>query len=346
MQGLRSRIAEASGIGPESPACARPPSLATDRPALRCPSESEDQKSCDRAACVAASEQEPGAPWTISDVLRWAREDFEKRGLESPRLEAEVLLCHVLQVDRVRLVIDAQRPLEPGELSAYRNAIKRRRTGEPTAYIMGHREFFGRKFCVDSRVLIPRPDTEMLVEEALERTAHRPLFGRALDLCTGSGCVAISFASRRPTWRVTGSDISADAIDVARKNAVLNGAIWGMRWCIGNLFEAVGEKERFELVIANPPYIPNGEVVELETTVRDFEPHGALDGGNDGLDSIRQIVAQAPARLVTGGVLALEVGAGQSDEVARIFADLGFDDLQRRRDYGGHERVISGRWTG
>src|SRR5690606_28534876 len=141
--------------------------------------------------------------WSIGSVLRWATEDFARRGLARPRLEAELLLGHVLGVDRVRLVIDADRPLRPDELGSFREVILRRRRGEPVAYIRGEREFYGRRFVVDRRVLVPRPETETLVEVALERTRERSLFGRALDLCTGSGCVAVTFALERPTWKIT-----------------------------------------------------------------------------------------------------------------------------------------------
>lgn len=276
-------------------------------------------------------------------MLTWATDDFKKRGFATPRLEAEVLLCAVLDVDRVRLIVDGARPLTSEELSSYRSMIQRRRAGEPTAYIIGYREFFGRRFRVDSRVLIPRPDTEILLEVALEKTAHRSLYGRALDLCSGSGCIATSFALERPTWRVTGTDVSEAALDVARVNALALGALWGVRFVPGNLFDAVGPDERFEIVLANPPYIPREEVETLEPHVRDFEPRSALDGGVTGLDFYPLLAVGARKHLVPGGVLAVEVGAGQAEDVERIFSAHGFTDLERKKDYGGHERVVSAR---
>ncbi len=261
--------------------------------------------------------------------------------MESPRLEAEVLLAHVLGSDRIRLILDADRPLEAAELSKYREAIKRRRAGEPVAYLVGMREFYGLELRVDARVLIPRPDTEVLVEVALEVTRSRNLGGRALDLCTGSGCVAIAFAKNRPTWQVTGTDLSADAVDVARANALRLGAVWGVRFAQGDLFDAVGPEERFELITANPPYIPASDIPGLQPDIRDFEPHLALDGGSDGLRLLPAIARGAVERLTPGGTLAVEIGAGQSDDVAALFERTGLIDVQRHRDLGGHERVVS-----
>jgi release factor glutamine methyltransferase len=181
------------------------------------------------------------------------------------------------------------------------------------------------------------------VEVALDRTRTRHMFGRALDLCTGSGCVAIAFFSHRRTWQVTGTDVSPEAIELARENAMRLGAIWGIRFVSGDLFSAIGDRERFELVTANPPYVPSLELAQLERGIRDHEPRLALDGGADGLSLVRTIVGAARARLVPGGVLALEVGAGQADEVARSLEQAGYVEIERRRDYGGHERVVSGR---
>ncbi len=285
----------------------------------------------------------PPESWTISRVLGWATEDFKKKGLRSPRLEAEILLGAILDVDRVRLIVDAQRPLSPEELASFKRFIQRRRSGEPSAYILGKREFFGREFFVSRSVLIPRPDTEILVEEALERTAHRDLSGRALDLCTGTGCVAISFALSRRTWQITGSDISQDALVVARRNAEKLGAVWGVRFVPGDLFGAVGETERFELITANPPYIRRDELDELDIDVKDFEPRSALDGGESGLDFYPRLLQGARKHLVPGGVLCVEVGAGQAEEVSRLFDEFGMTDTRRKKDYGGHERVVSGR---
>ena len=283
-----------------------------------------------------------GGPWTVARVLAWARADFEKRGLDSPRLDAEVLLAHVLGVERVRLLTSPERALEAAELGAYRELIQRRRRAEPVAYLVGAREFFGLPFQVDARVLVPRPDTEALVEVALWRTRHAHLSGEALDLCTGCGCVALAFARRRPTWRVVGTDVSPGAVAVARANAERLGALGGASFLEGDLDAAVPAEARFTLVTANPPYIPTAEIASLMADVRDHEPRLALDGGPDGLGVVRRVVAVARARLACSGVVALEVGAGQAGAVASLLGEAGFTDVECRRDYGGIERVVSG----
>jgi release factor glutamine methyltransferase len=284
--------------------------------------------------------------WSIGRVLRWAAEDFERRGNPSPRLDAELLLCEVLACDRVRLILDTTRPLSTAELEAYRDLIKRRRRGEPIAYIRGEREFYGHRFRVDPRVLVPRPDTEALVETALDRTRSRSLYGRALDLCTGSGCIAISFAKARLTWRTTGTDLSNAARALARENAERLGVTFCTRFLTGDLFEPLGPNERFELVLANPPYIPHGEIAGLDRDVRDFEPHLALDGGPDGMAFMERIAELAPRYLAPHGILALEVGHDQAARVEALLARRGFVQLARRKDYGGIERVVSGAWPG
>ena len=278
--------------------------------------------------------------------MKWATDDFRTRGIESPRLDAEVLVGHALDLDRTRVIIESMRPLEPGELTLLRDLVKRRRTHEPIAYLRGHREFYGRSFKVDPRVLIPRPDTEALVEVALERSNHVSLSARVLDLCTGSGCVAITLARQRPTSRVVATDLSADALGVARENARLLGA-YNVAFREGDLFGALEGASRllpttFDLITANPPYIPSGDIEGLMADVRDFEPRLALDGGADGLDLVRRIVAEAPRFLDPDGVLAMEIGAGEAEATAAIYTEHGFRDVAIARDYGKIERVVSG----
>jgi release factor glutamine methyltransferase len=292
---------------------------------------------------AAAGKVPPEEIWTIRRVLAWAMEDLKKRGVSSPRLDVELLLGRVLKLDRVRLLIDAERPLEKAELTAYRELHQRRRAGEPVAYLLGVREFYGRPFRVDRRVLIPRPDTETLVEVALERTRHRSLSVRVLDLCTGSGCVAISLARERPTSRVTGADISPGALEMASENALRLGAVT-LGLVQSDLFAAFDpRRDRFDLITANPPYIPEGDLPGLQVDVRAFEPKLALLAGPDGLALIRVIVAEAPRFLGSGGVLAIEVGAGQAPAVQQLFEASGFVEIAARRDLGGHERVVSGK---
>lgn len=283
-------------------------------------------------------------PWTIHRVVTWAAGDLRKRGMTSPRLDAELLLGSVLGMTRVEMIVDAHRPLAPDELARYRALHQRRRAGEPVAYLLGVREFYGRPFRVDARVLVPRPETEVLVEVALERTRHLSMCMRALDLCTGSGCVAVTLARERPTACVLAADLSEGALAVAQENAIRLGAAANVAFLHCDLLSGLDPLwGKLDLITANPPYIPSGEIATLPADIRSYEPHLALDGGPDGLDLVRRIVSQAPSFLAKGGILALELATGQAPTVARLFADAGFDAIDIRKDLGGHDRVVSGR---
>jgi release factor glutamine methyltransferase len=285
------------------------------------------------------------AQWTIGSVLEWAAADFRSRGVDRPRLEAEVLLSHALGQSRVQLIVDSKRPLEPAELARFRDFVRRRRKLEPVAYLLGEREFYGRPFKVDARVLIPRPDTETLVDVALQAMADRSLSFRALDLCTGSGCVAITLAKEAPTATIFATDASADALAVARANLERLGA-YRVALGQGDLFDVPSLRgRRFDLIVSNPPYIPTAEIPTLMADVRDHEPRLALDGGADGLDLVRRLVGAAPTYLVPGGVLALEIGAGQAPAVRAILEEVGFADVRAVQDAGRIERVVTGRWN-
>jgi len=288
--------------------------------------------------------------WTVRRLAEWATQDFKTRGIESPRLDAELILCDVLALTRTQLIIDYDRELEDPELVKLRAMIQRRRTREPMAYLRGHREFYGREFAVDRRVLVPRPDTETLIDVALKRTAERSLGTRILDLCTGSGAIAITLAKERRTARVLGTDISEDALAVARQNARTLGA-YNVGFVAADLFEGVGPvldragmRRRFELVVSNPPYIPSEEIATLMADVRDHEPRLALDGGADGLDFLKRIVDAAPDWLAPNGVLAMELGAGQAPAVMELFSARGFTDVRAERDLARIERVVHGVW--
>jgi release factor glutamine methyltransferase len=285
---------------------------------------------------------QPSTLWTIESLLRWAADDFRSRGIDSPRLDAELLLAKALGTTRIQLVVDARRPLSPDELSRMRELVRRRRSREPVAYILGEREFYGRVFRVDRRVLVPRPDTETLVDVALSRTRAVSMCVRALDLCTGSGCVAVTLGRERPTSSVFAGDISADALAVARGNALRLGA-YNVAFYQGDLFASVALPARFDLVTANPPYVAAGDLASLQADVRDHEPRLALDGGEGGLALLRRVVAEAPPRLVSpGGVLAVEVGSGQAAAVVDLFELAQFSEIEVERDYGRIERVVSG----
>ena len=283
----------------------------------------------------------PLAAWTVEAVLSWATADFRGRGIDTPRLDAELLLGRALGASRIQLIMDAKRTLEAEELGAFRDLVKRRRGRQPVAYILGAREFYGRTFRVDPRVLIPRPDTEVLVDVALERTRALSMSARTLDLCTGSGCVAVTIARERPTSFVMATDLSAGAIEIARHNAQRLGA-YNVATRRGDLYDALADDCRYDLITANPPYIPSREIADLQPEVRDHEPRAALDGGSDGLDILRRVVSGASARLRDGGVLVVEVGAGEAPAAAQLMAQRGLQHIEIRRDYGRIERVVSG----
>ncbi len=295
----------------------------------------------------------PKDPWTIEAVLKWAADDFRARGIEGPRLDAEVLLAFALGSTRVQLIVDGKRPLVPEELARFRDLVKRRRAREPVAYLLGAREFYGRRFKVDRRVLVPRPDTETLVDVALRRTRHIALGMRALDLCTGSGCVAVTLGRERPTAHVVGTDVSGEALAVARENAARLGA-YHVSFAEGDLFGALAAfaawpgfaDARYDVITANPPYIAAGEIPTLDADIREHEPRVALVGGDDGLDLVRRIVFEAPRHLRKGGVLAQEIGQGQAEAVRALYAARGFVHIETTLDYARIERVVSGVWQG
>lgn len=279
-------------------------------------------------------------PWTVRRVLGWTTQHFEKLGLDSPRLTAELLLAHVLHVSRIRLYTDLDRPLEAAELGAVRSLIVRRASGEPTSYLTGTREFYGRTFAVDPRVLVPRPETELLVEAVLQ-AVPRDAEVRVLDLCTGSGCVGITVALERPRARVLATDTSPGAVEVARANAGALGAAERFEARLGDLLVPVEGEAPFDVVVANPPYVPRGEIPTLPPEVR-REPQLALDGGPDGLDVVRRIATAAPGRLVPGGLLALEIGDGQGPAVHSLLEAAGYGSVRIERDLARHDRLALG----
>jgi len=278
--------------------------------------------------------------WTIRHVIEWATDDLRRRGSASPRLDAELLLASAIGADRVTLFIDAERPLRGDELTAYKSLHRRRRLGEPVAYLRGYREFYSRTFVVDARVLVPRPETEILVDVSIRRSRHRSLSARVLDLCTGCGCVAITLARARPTTQVMASDVSRGALAVARDNCERLGALVGLMH--SDLFDAFAHGDsHFEVITANPPYISEAEHPQLPADVRDFEPKLALLAGEDGMAITRRIIAEAPAFLSRDGLLALETAAGGAGKVTQLMQQRGFRKIEVDCDYAGHERVVS-----
>jgi release factor glutamine methyltransferase len=255
--------------------------------------------------------------WTIRDVLDWATKDFEGRGIESARLDAELLVAEALGIERIGLYLDLNRPLLEGERDAIRPLIARRREREPVAYILGRRDFYGRRFSVTQDVLIPRPDTETLVECALGRIADEGVV-RVLDVGTGSGAIAITLAAERPNTEVTATDISEGALRVAEDNAMRLGVADRIRFERADL---MGDNGPYDVVVSNPPYIKTGDLEDLEPEVRIHEPTAALEGGVDGLDVVRALLARAARATEEGADLLIEVGAGQASDVEALARD-------------------------
>lgn len=282
--------------------------------------------------------------WTSLKVLDWTTQRFDSAGIPSARLDAQVLLAHVLQCERVALYTAFDKPLGEEELRAYRELIKRRLAGEPTAYLVGEREFWSLRLHVDRRVLIPRPDTELLVEVALELLRGREGEVRIADIATGSGAIAIALAHELPHARVVATDVSADALEVAAHNASVHGVDQRVSFRLGDLTAALAGAAPFDLLVANLPYIRSAEIATLDREVR-TEPRLALDGGADGLDLVRRLIGGAPAHIAPGGAIALEHGYDQGAAVAGLLADE-FDDVVVRRDLAGQPRVSYARQAG
>jgi len=257
-------------------------------------------------------------------------------GLPLDPLENRILLCHALGITRVGLITQSERELTADEAARLSSLVGRRIAGEPIAYIVGQREFFGLPFQVTPAVLIPRPDTELIVELALERLPAR---GRMLDMGTGSGAIAVSVAHTRPDAQVTALDVSADALAVAQSNAATNGA--QVRFVRSDWFAALAD-ETFELVVSNPPYIASGDAHLAQGDLR-FEPVDALTDHADGLSDLRTIIAGAIRHLAPGGWLLLEHGYDQAEAVRALLAEAGYLEVQSWRDLAGIERVSGGR---
>lgn len=268
---------------------------------------------------------------TLDDALRDSR---------LPLTEARALAAAVLRLTRAQLVTRGPDPLDADTLAALNGLFARRQAGEPVAYLTGEREFYGLSFRVSPAVLIPRPETELLVDFALE-TVGATDAARVLDLGTGSGCIAIAIARHRPLALVTAVDRSGDALAVARANAQAL-AVANVEFVQGEWFAAIEDAARYRLIVANPPYVAAGDPHLAQGDLR-FEPATALASGADGLDAIRAIIAAAPAHLDAGGWLALEHGYDQAEACRASLAQAGFKNVFSRHDLAGIERISAGR---
>ncbi len=276
--------------------------------------------------------------WLIKDVLLWTAGYFKQKEITEPRLEAEVLLAHVLKSDRVYLYVNYTKPVNPQERVLYREYIKRRIAGEPLAYITGCREFMSLNFQVAPGVLIPRPETETLVEQALQLIRQNDL-QRICDMGTGSGAIAVSLAYYAGEKDITAIDLSADAIRIAQANA--NRFSVPIKFCQGDLFDPVRGQRPFDLITANLPYVSEAEFAGLNSQVKAHEPGLALLAGPDGLDLYRRFVSQCHAFLSEGGYLLMEVAPGQAETVRDWLPD--YEDRTIVKDYAGRNRVVKAR---
>jgi len=290
---------------------------------------------------AATSEQ----TWTVGALLDWTARFLADKGCESPRVDAEVLLAHALSCKRIDLY--GLRHAEPATdeiRQRYRELIRKRVEGCPVAYLVGRKEFFSLEFEVSPGVLIPRPDTEYVVDECL-RLARGLTEPAVLDVGTGSGCLAIAVARQHKKAQVTATDVSPEALAVAERNARKHGVGERVRFVRGDLFAPLGPGERFDFVLSNPPYIPHADIANLAPGVRDYEPRLALDGGADGFAVIDRLVGEAPGHLKPGGYLIFEIGAGQEGPArARIEAHPGYEPARTVHDGAGHPRVLRARW--
>jgi len=276
--------------------------------------------------------------WTVLKVLQWTAEHLRQKGVENGRLDAELLLAASLGLDRVGLYLNYDRPLQAEELANYRQLVKRRAAREPVQYILGRCEFWSLSLQVSPAVLVPRADTEVLVEEALKYVPEAG--GDLLDVGTGSGAIALALASERPELAVTALDRSTGALAIAADNAAALG-LTRVRMLEGDLNQLPAGP--WTLVVSNPPYIPSADLAGLMDEVRNFEPPEALDGGPDGLACYRALAGQAQAVLRPGGWLLVEVGIGQAEAVRSLFAAAGLEEAYIRDDYAGIPRVVGAR---
>lgn len=276
----------------------------------------------------------------VLDVSRKAAGVFAERGFENARLEAELLLAGVLGLRRLDLYLQHDRPLTEDEVERYRSAVRRRLKREPVQYILGTAAFRNLELAVDARVLIPRPETEILVGAVLEWAKERGRSGAVLDIGTGSGAIALSLAAEGDFDCVVASDVSRDALAVARSNAARLGLTQFVEFREGSLFDVVREGERFDIIVSNPPYVAESERSHLPPDVAVHEPAAALFAGPDGLAIIERIVAGAAERLQPGGLLALEIGAAQREAVLGLLATAGRYVAPRvERDLADRERI-------
>lgn len=282
-------------------------------------------------------------PWTVLRLMLWSADYLATKGVESARLDAEHLLAHVLGVGRLEMYLQHERLLDPAELDRFRPLLKRRAAREPLQYILGRHPFRELDLEIGPEVLIPRPETEVLVGEVLEWAEARASEGLlGLDVGTGSGAIALSLLAEGPFARVVATDTSGAALELARRNGEASGMDGRLELRSGPLFEPILPGESFDVVVSNPPYVSESERADMAPEVVDWEPHGALFAGPDGLAVLRGLVGGAKSVLRPGGLLAVEVGAGQAERVGELLEESGeYHDVRRLKDLTGKERIVT-----
>jgi release factor glutamine methyltransferase len=284
---------------------------------------------------------------TVLEVIQRSAEFLSKKGVESPRLQVELLLAHLFQMPRMKLYLNFERVLTEAELEKLREFVKRRANREPLQHITGTANFCGLEFLVNRHVLIPRPETELLAECAWkfleQRVKEKSAAPNALDFGTGSGCLAVTLTKKCPAAEIHALDISTEAIEVAQENATRHEVFARIKFHHGNGFAAFSEKIKFDLIVVNPPYIPTDEITTLEPEVRDYDPRSALDGGADGLEFYRLLAKESQEWLVADGRLMSEFGEGQAESIRRIFEEQNWIVEAIERDYTQRERFLIAR---
>ena len=285
---------------------------------------------------------EPPQSWTILRLVLWSADYLASKGVESGRLDAEWLLASALETERLQLYLQYDRLVGPDERHVFKQLLRRRACREPLQYILGRAAFRELELVADPRALIPRPETEVLVEEVLAWGKGRKAgLGRVMDVGTGTGAVSVSLAVEGACTRILASDISEGALDVAKLNARRHGVEELLDFRRGSLFEMVDSEEVFDVIVSNPPYVATGERASLQPEILDWEPTEALFAGDEGLDVINPLIVGAPEHLIVGGLLALEVGLDQVERVAGQIEDSGrFETVRVRRDLNGLPRIV------
>ena len=286
----------------------------------------------------------PNKIWRVVDLLDWTSQYFEQNAIPNPKLDAEVLLGHLLGKSRLQLYLDFEMPVFQENLTPFRELIKKRIARTPVSYLTNRKEFMSLEFYVDERVFIPRPETEQLVETILTTQIDKPQC--LLELGTGSGVIATILAVHQPEWDITATDLSEDALAVAEKNAETHAGTAQIKFLSGDLFEPIkaidpnGETQ-FDWIVCNPPYIKKTESDSLSPDVRDYEPEIALFAGDDGLAVIRRLIAEAPEYLAPNGKLILEIGDTQADAVRTLInAEPAYCSCELIKDYAEKERIV------